>query len=66
MGYEFVEQHLYKTGYLKAMCGMKFDRGVLAVGYGAVSDIDCWRNFIAEMFQQSSGSEFDMCPREEC
>ena len=42
MGCEFVEQHLeregltlHKTGELAATCRMKFDRGVLAVGYGA-------------------------------
>ena len=43
---------------------MKFDRGVLAVGYGAASDQDLdGVKFVAEKFEQSSGSEFDVCPR---
>ena len=56
---------MHKTGVLTTTCRMKFDRGVLAVGYGAVSDKDLWMvvKFVAEMFEQSSGSEIDKCPR---
>ena len=46
---------------------MKFDLGAVAVGYGAVSEKDYWmvRKPVAEMFEQSSGSAFDV-PYMEC
>ena len=45
---------------------MKLDCGVFAVDYGAVSDKDQWmvrKKFVVEIFEQSSVSEFDMCPK---
>ena len=51
-----------ETGELTATCRRKFDRGVLAVGYAASGLLDGVK-FVAEMFEQSSGSEFDMCLR---
>ena len=40
---------------------MKFDRGVLAVGCGALSDKDCW--MVRNSLPSRQDLKFDMCPR---
>ena len=47
LGREFADQHLERDGLrctkqVSTTCRTKFDRGVIAVGCGAVSDKNCW------------------------
>ena len=47
-----------KTSVSSARCRMKFDRGVLAVGHGTVSDTDCW--MVRHLLQKCSNSRQDL------
>ena len=56
---------LCRTSVFPAKCRMKFDRGVFAVGYGAVSDNDYLmvRSCLPKCLNTRQDLEVDTCPR---